>query len=70
MTLNDVFRLLDKDSKGYLNIYDIEDIIMEHKRTRSSELMNEVELILSKYDRSGNRRISYLEFIDELTPKQ
>lgn len=69
MTVNDIFRVLDKDSKGYLNIYDLEDIIHENKKTKSKDQLNDIELLLNKYDRSGDRRITYLEFIDELTPK-
>lgn len=68
-TLNDMFQILDKQSKGYLSVFDLEDVLIDLKRSKSSDLHNDVELLLFKYDKSGDRRITYLEFLDELTPR-
>ena len=67
--MNDIFRAADKQNKGHLGIIDLEDILSQHSEARSNGLMKDANLLLLKYDRSGNRRITYLEFIDELTPK-
>jgi hypothetical protein len=32
-------------------------------------MLNDIELLVRKYDKKDDRRITYLEFIDELTPK-
>ncbi len=43
--------------------------MIESKRGRSREMLNDIELLVRKYDKKDDRRITYLEFIDELTPK-
>jgi len=69
VSINEIFRLLDSDNKSYLSVYDLEDLLFSQSKTRKPDLMGDVELLLSKYDRTGDRRISYLEFVGELTPK-
>lgn len=70
MSLEDGFREMDKYNKGYLSVYDLEDIISEVKRSKQSpEVVKDVECLLAKYDRRGERRISIQDFIEELTPK-
>lgn len=38
-------------------------------RESYTEVMNDAELLMFMYDRKDDRRITYLEFIDELSPK-
>jgi Ca2+-binding EF-hand superfamily protein len=69
MSLNDVFRLLDWDNKGYLSATDLESTLIDGNGKRSQELIEDVDLLVSLFDRNMTRKISYLSFLDELTPK-
>ena len=69
MSLNDVFRLLDWDNKGYLSAIDIEGALINNNGKRSQSLIDDVDLLVGLFDRNMTRKISYLSFLDELTPK-
>jgi len=47
----------------------LERILIESQQGKGSEVLSDLELLVLKYDKKEDRRISYLEFIDELTPK-
>lgn len=66
-SLNEIFRMLDHENKSYLSVYDLEGLLMTLRK--SNQAMEDVELLMFMYDRKEDRRITYLEFIDELTPK-
>ncbi|CDW85220.1 ef hand family protein [Stylonychia lemnae] len=63
------FTELDRGSKGYLSLYDIEDLLSEYKRLRASEVVKDAEFILNLYDKKQEKRLSARAFQDELTPK-
>ena len=68
-SISDIYRALDFQKKQYLTIDDLGAFISRHKQTNSQELANDLELLLRKYDRDMDRRISYYEFINEMMPK-
>lgn len=39
------------------------------KQVSISSTLYDVELLISLYDRKGDKRITYLEFLDGLTPR-
>lgn len=69
-SLSEGFKELDRNDKGYLSVYDLEDILVEHKRSRQSEVIGDVEVLMSIYDKQRERRIYFRDFMNELTPKQ
>ena len=67
--LEDIFELVDNQQKNTISIYDIEKLIIEHKKCGSRTLMEEVELLMQMYDRGGANRINFFDFKDQLTPR-
>lgn len=62
--LEDIFELVDNQQKNTISIYDIEKLIIEHKKCGSRTLMEEVELLMQMYDRGGANRINFFDFKD------
>lgn len=67
-TSDEVFKLIDKDSKGWIGVFDIERLLINHKRSGTSRsLVSDIELIIQMYDRSGqSRRILVDDFMHKL----
>jgi len=65
-----LFSVLDKDKKGYLSIFDIESFLIENRKGRQTDVVQDAEFILAKFDKNSDRRVTYLEFVEELTPKK
>ena len=69
-SLNDIFREIDGQRQGFIVDSDIEKMLSLHEgRVKRTKLMQDVDLLIRKYDKNQNKKITYLEFIDELTPK-
>ena len=68
-SLNDVFSAADQDLKGSLTVYDLEKLIIEQKRGGSRTLVDEIELLIGMYDRSGYKKINFVDFQNELVPR-
>ena len=62
--LEDIFELVDSQQKNTISIYDLEKLIIEHKKCGSRTLMEEVELLMQMYDRGGANRINFFDFKD------
>lgn len=69
--LSDLFRVLDENKIGNLTDCALECFLIENRRSGSRSLVNDIELLISLYERghSKARAISYLMFEDQLTPK-
>jgi hypothetical protein len=65
-----VFALLDKDHKQWVGVFDIEKLLIQHKRSSSQRsLVEDIELLVQMYDRQGqSKRIMKEDFIAKLGP--
>lgn len=68
-SLDEVFTVLDSDVKGSISIFDIEKLIIEHKKSGSRTLVDDVDLLIQMYDRTSYQRIVYVDFSSQLLPK-
>lgn len=72
LTLNDAFKSIDLKERGFVSGYDIQDLLMAESSpgtTTPTEIANQVELLLSIYDKKGTSRgITQWSFIENLTP--
>lgn len=48
---DDIFEAIDTDRKGWISIYDIEKLLINHKRCGSRSLVSDVELLILLYDK-------------------
>lgn len=63
---DDLFQLLDSENKGWVSVFDIEKLLINHKRNTRA-LTNDIELLIAMYDRSGqSSRILLKDFIQKL----
>ena len=63
------FSELDKKGRGYLSVYDIEDLLSEYKRLRASEVVKDAEIIINLYDKKQEKRITGLQLQEGLSLK-
>ena len=66
--LEELFEVADSQNTNALSVYDIEKLIIEHRKCGSKSLMDDVELLFAMYDRSGHCKINYFDFKDQLVP--
>ena len=45
-----------------MSIYDLERLMINHKRSGSRSLVTDIELLIALYDKSGSKRIALLDF--------
>ena len=64
--IHDAFQAIDKDNNGYLTRQELNRILSQHGIYASER---EISQLLERYDRNKDGRISYSEFMDEITPK-
>ena len=64
-----MFAALDTEKKGNITIYDLERLIMNQKKSGSRSLIDDIELLVNMYDRSGYRKINFADFQKELIPR-
>ena len=69
MSLEDLFRTVDRDENGTISIYDLERILIEHKKGGSRSIVEEVELLMTMYDLTGYHKITFADFTAQLVPK-
>lgn len=60
-SIDEVFHLIDREHRGWFGVYDIERLLKTSKLGGKS-LVNDVELVVSVFDRSGTRVVSLLDF--------
>jgi len=62
----EAFKTIDKHDQGFIDISEFRDLLVDHGVYASSkELMN----LVKRYDKNQDGKISYYEFVQELTPK-
>lgn len=60
------FKALDKDNNGFVSAYEFKDMLIDHGFFPSQK---EVISLLERYDKNNDGKVSYSEFIQEITPK-
>lgn len=66
INLYEVFQDIDQDKDGLISMAELQDVM---RRFKSFPSIEELEALVEHYDRDFDRRISYPEFIEEVTPK-
>ena len=67
--LYDAFKILDKDTKGWIQAYEIRDaLVSRHVLDLPTTTMEDVELFMKRYDRNEDRRVKFSEFCAAFTP--
>ena len=62
----EAFKALDKNDNGYISMDEFRELLIDHGIYASnSELLN----LMRRYDKNQDGKISYSEFVQELTPK-
>jgi Ca2+-binding EF-hand superfamily protein len=62
----EAFKTLDKNDKGYIDVSEFRELLVDHGVYASSkELMN----LIQRYDKNQDGKVSYYDFVQELTPK-
>lgn len=60
------FKALDKDNNGFVSTYEFKDMLINHGFFPSQK---EVLTLVDRYDKNHDGKVSYSEFIQEITPK-
>ena len=47
----------------------MEKLIIEHRKCGSRTLMEDVELLMQMYDKTGVNKINFFDFKDQLAPR-
>ena len=68
-SLRELFDAIDQERKGTLSVYDLEKLIIQQRKGGSRNIVEETELLVALYDRSGYGKISFVDFQNELIPK-
>jgi len=63
-SVEDLFKIVDRDENGSISVYDLERLIIEHKKGGSRSLVEEIELVIAMYDRTGYHKITFKDFTD------
>ena len=61
-SLQQIYEGLDDERKGTLSVYDLEKLVINQKRGGSRSIVEEIELLIAMYDRSGYGKISFVDF--------
>lgn len=64
--LKEAFSYADVNKDGYVSSEDIRNMLAEHGFFATER---ELVSIMKKFDRDGDSKINYSEFIEEMTPK-
>ncbi|CAG9310083.1 unnamed protein product [Blepharisma stoltei] len=62
----DAFQIIDRDRNGYITFKEFQQILDEHGLIASKK---DVESLMERYDKDKDGRVSYSEFMNEVTPK-
>ena len=66
INLYEVFQEIDRDRDGLISIGELQDIMKNYGEFPS---IAELEMLIERYDKDFDRKVSYSEFIEEITPK-
>lgn len=64
--VHDAFSTLDRDANGYLSRVEFGHLLSENGFYASEA---EISLLMNRYDRNRNGRVTYAEFMEEIIPK-
>lgn len=68
-SLLEIFEALDSDHKGSLTVYDLEKLVIQQKKGGSRSIVDEIELLIAMFDRTGYGKINFIDFQNELIPR-
>lgn len=57
-----MFGTVDKDDKGSISVFDLEKLIINHRRSGSRSLISDIDLLIALFDKSGAKRIGVWDF--------
>lgn len=66
INLYEVFETIDRDRDGMISIGEFQDIMKNYGEYPS---ISELEGLVERYDKDFDRKVTYSEFIEEITPK-
>lgn len=52
-SLNDVFRMIDSESKGYITYYDIKEMVSEGNKRKGLEMASDIDLLGDIFNKRG-----------------
>jgi Ca2+-binding EF-hand superfamily protein len=62
----EAFKALDQNNNGFISINEFRDLLAEHGVfPTNKDLLN----LMKRYDKNQDGKVTYSEFINELTPK-
>lgn len=64
--LYDAFKALDKNDKGYVTLEEFKEVLNNHGIYSSS---NELMSLLQRFDKNQDGKVSYSDFVSEISPK-
>ena len=64
--MRDAFNYLDTLSIGHISAESLKKVLAENKCYPSDE---EIRRLVTRFDKNGNGRINYQEWMDEIMPK-
>jgi Ca2+-binding EF-hand superfamily protein len=66
ISLHDAFMAVDKDRNGYITYSEFQFLLEQHGIFATAK---DVESLMDRYDKDKDGRVSFTEFVDEVTPK-
>ena len=64
--MHEAFQAVDKDRNGYITFGEFQSLLELHGIFAT---IKDVESLMDRYDKDKDGRVSYSEFLDEVTPK-
>ena len=68
-SLREIFDTLDYERKLTLSVFDLERLIVPFRKGGSRNIVEDIELLIAMFDRSGCGKISFIDFQNELIPR-
>lgn len=65
-SLHEAFQAVDKDRNGYITYGEFQNLLEQHGIFATAK---DVESLMDRYDKDKDGRVSFTEFLDEVTPK-
>ena len=65
-SMHDAFQAVDKDRNGYITFGEFQGLLEQNGIFATAK---DVESLMDRYDKDKDGRVSYSEFLDEVTPK-